>query len=232
MKKLFLLFLFAVGTQTGFAQFVTCQSMPLAHNAGFVFETSTFTGDSVIKYSLTNTSATNFAYPLTRLEAITPLPTGMTLNSSSAGWNVFASSWNINDTNAVEIYYDVIQAIPANYTVDFLLYVSNFLPLTIDSCVFTDTITINLNPTGFAGVENTEMDKFTIYPNPASDFVIIQFENPDDQQWVDVSDMHGEIIISGLLKSGERMDLHSFKNGIYLIKPRSSLSGQKLVVNH
>ncbi len=233
MKKFLLVSLILLGCKFGYAQFVTCESMPLSYNeAGITFKTSTFTADSAINIDITNLSGTNFAYPLAKLVPLTVYPTGMTVAAGSDDWTVFASAWNHNDTAEVEFYYYVTQPIPVNYTMDFLLYVSNFLPLSTDSCVFTDTVKINLNPTGIAGLENETEQTFHIYPNPANDFIYIQFETGMNERWIDIYSLSGQLLRSVLVNDPQRIDLSSFENGMHIVKERGSSFGRKLVINN
>ena len=122
--------------------------MPLSFDASSIeFKSTPLSfGDSVLSIKLINNSSTNFAYPLAKAIPQTNLPNGTQLANASAGWNVFSSSWNTGDTATCNFYYNVSQNIPLNFIVTFKLYVSNFLPLNIDSCVFTSTFNCNLNP--------------------------------------------------------------------------------------
>lgn len=139
--------------------------MPLAHG---IPSTSNFSGDTLIVIPITNNSGTNFAYPLAKIVPVTALPAGMTESGGMDGWNVFGSSWNDGQTNDAAIPYSVAAPIPADFMFSFILRVSNFLPLSTDSCYFTDTITINLNPTTSGMVDFTNgLTSVNTFPNPA-----------------------------------------------------------------
>ncbi|HKR05252.1 MAG TPA: T9SS type A sorting domain-containing protein [Bacteroidia bacterium] len=166
------------------AQVTACDSIPLSYNNS-IFTTAipASFGDSMITFQITNNHPTQgFAYPLAKIVPLNPLPPGMTLTAGSAGWNVFASSWNPGNTMPVNIYYDVTLPLPQNYTVTFQLWVSNLLPLLIDSCYFNNTFTINLNPGTISIYSMQEDITYSIYPDPAQHYLHISrdlpFRNP------------------------------------------------------
>ena len=214
------------------AQFVTCESMPLTLTSGFDFTTSSSFGDSMITFQISNASGTNFAYPQVKLIPLNPLPSGMSLNTINPDWAVFASSWNMGDSSQVEIYYDINSAIAPNYTVDLLLSATNFMPLSIDSCVFTDTIRINLNPIGTASFDPLEDITMNIYPNPATDFISVQFDNDMQEYWLDVYTMQGELLRSILIQSSLQLDVSSWPNGMYVMRNRGGMISRKLMIQH
>ena len=65
------------------------------------------------------------------------------------------------------------------------------------------------------------MDKnesITIYPNPASDEVYIDFENLEIEK-LDVYNILGETIYSNsILKNNLKLNVNQWKNGVYIIK--------------
>jgi Secretion system C-terminal sorting domain len=214
------------------AQFVTCESMPLTLTSGFDFTTSGSFGDSMITFQISNASGTNFAYPQVKLVPLTPLPSGMSLHTINPDWAVFASSWNMGDSTQVEIYYDINSAIAPNYTVDFLLYATNFMPLSIDSCVFTDTIRINLNPIGTASLNPIDDIQWQLFPNPATDFISVQFDTDAAENWMDIYTMQGELLRSIFIQSSLQLDVSSLPNGMYVIRNRGGMGTQKLLIQH
>jgi hypothetical protein len=216
----------------GYTQFVTCETMPLTLGNVFTFHNSAPFGDSAISFTLTNNSGTDFAYPLAKLDPLTPLPPGMSLDAFSVGWTVFITSWSHDSTAAVNIYYDINQPIAPNYTVDFLLYVSNFSPLSIDSCVFTDTIRINLNPSGTAGIQELPNASLKVYPNPTHDFVWIDTENTQTDGWIDMYTPAGNLIRSMQLQPNTPLDVRECPPGIYILKQRNQASAIRLVVGN
>lgn len=143
--------------------------MPLVHSqTPIVFTTSVSIADSVLTIPITNNSGTNFAYPLAKLVLITPLPSGTTFEAGSADWIPFASSWNNGQTDPINVYLYVASPIPVDYMLSFKLRVSNFSPLSIDSCEFTDTITVNLNPSGSNIHQHEKEISVMVFPNPAA----------------------------------------------------------------
>lgn len=122
--------------------------------------------NSMITFTISNTHPKQaFAYPLAKLVPLTPLPSGMSLAPNSNPWSVFASWWNTGITMPVHIFYNITSPIPVNYSVIFELWVSNLIPLPIDSCYFTRTFSLNLNPPTLSvnEFENADND-FITYP--------------------------------------------------------------------
>ncbi|HLT94605.1 MAG TPA: T9SS type A sorting domain-containing protein [Membranihabitans sp.] len=57
---------------------------------------------------------------------------------------------------------------------------------------------------------------FTIYPNPGTELIIVQFNKP--QSNVRIYNLTGKELFSRTLNNGDKIDLRSFKKGLYLIQ--------------
>lgn len=231
MKKLILLlFVQLMSVVVAKAQFVVCDAMPIQ----YISQDVKFTGglgatDSVIAIPIVNNTTNGFAYPLARLVETTPLPTGMTYHGGNH-WQVFASSWNPDDTMTAAIEFDVAQVIPANYIVTFKLFVSNFAPLSVDSCLFSNMITINLNPVVSIHELNIENRSWQLSPNPAQDYVEVQRLYATEED-VELINIQGKIIENYRLSTERtRLPIADVDNGIYFLKLKNTGTIKKLCV--
>lgn len=195
-----------------------CTDIPISFSSDSIyFLSSDGFGDSMFVFTMLNEHATQgFAYPQAKLEPVTPLPSGMSLNSINDPWAVYASSWNPGQYSPVHIYYDVEDAIPEDYTVTFKLWINNLSPVT-DSCSFDDIITINLNPSAATGIVQSDKTGIAIYPNPATNgnFTIrniflsaMQFR---------IYESTGKLIYEGSVAGNESTEKHIEQPGIYFL---------------
>jgi hypothetical protein len=224
-----------IGVFTARAQYVTCQSMPLAHSTTPV-QFISMGSDSLLLIPITNNSGTNFAYPQGKLIPVTPLPAGMNFAGGSAGWVVFGSSWNDGQTNDCGFFFTVSSPIPADYMFGFTLRVKNFLPLSIDSCYFSDTITVNLNPAASGVYDLTKrVSSVDVFPNPSHDNVNIVSQAVSIHE-ICLSDLTGKknysIRVNTNAAGIPTLDLHE---GIYICCIRlanGEETWRKIVVKH
>jgi len=231
MKKILLLLLLQyVNVVLVKAQFMACESMPLQFIAQDVkFKSGPGALDSVVAIPIVNNTTTGFAYPLARLVESTALPPGMTYHGGNH-WQVFASSWNPNDTATAAIEFDVAQPIPANYSVTFKLYVSNFAPLTIDSCLFSNRLIVNLNPVVSISELNTKSASWQLSPNPANDYFDIEILQVNEEE-IELINTQGELIANYKLSNKKtRIPISELDNGIYFLKLGKTGSIKKLCI--
>lgn len=217
-------------SSASFAQIVQCDTMGVAYIAdSIVFKKAMLvTPDSSIIIPMVNNTQTNFAYPQARLENVTPLPTGMSIYNAG-GWYVFASAWNVGDTMPASIDYYVNNPIPDNYTVTFNLYVKNFAPLTIDSCVFINALTINLKPVSTSAVHdmNAGDDSFSFDPNPATNNITVK---PGvSKAVIEIYSLTGALIQTVTADHSMSADISGLAPGIYFVKEKGKAAVQKLV---
>ncbi len=105
-----------------------------------------------------------------------------------------------------------------------------------NNCSGTAQSTIMVNTC--LGIETNELGNLSIYPNPATDELNLQFENMEasDAEILLISN-DGRIIFSTIIKSNstliEKLDVSGYSEGIYLIKIKSETISivQKVVVN-
>ncbi len=234
MKQLITLVAIIFISKVTFSQIVICDTMPINYSPSSVaFYTAPLSsGDSVLTIDITNNSNTNFVYPLARLIPLTPLPPGMNLTTASQDWTVFGSSWNTGQTNPCSFFFDVNQVIPGNYSVTFELYVSNFSPLSIDSCVFANTITINLNPSlSLEPLSKHKTNFFSFSPNPAKGEVNIKFQNPAGKKEIQLFDINGKLVKAFDTNQKELwISLNRMEAGVYYLVSVTTNQREKLVI--
>lgn len=211
-----------------------CTDIPIAFSSDSIyFMSGDGFGDSMFVFTMLNEHPTQgFAYPQAKLEPVTPLPSGMSLNSINDPWAVYASSWNPGQYSPVHIYYDVDEAIPEDYTVTFKLWINNLAPIT-DSCFFDDVITINLNPSEITGLNNMGNSAISIYPNPVLNGQFTISENTGvDRLWFSIFDLQGKPLKQGSIYKNEIISTTELSSGIYFIQIQSgeTFQTQKLVI--
>jgi hypothetical protein len=221
MKKTLLLFLFPVAIGTLRAQTTAFCDADFSCNVPLItFETQSMAGwgDSAVNIRISNNSGINYAYPMAKLFAVTPLPPGMTMNSNFNWWMPFASSWNHGDTALFPCGYEVTQPIPANYTVTFRLWLRpNDTAVGYDSCVFSQDFTLNLNPLTGIDENSAMISAVTIYPNPATDLVTISvaYDRVKPATAV-VTNSCGQQMLNVALVN-DRMDVSELPTGMYIV---------------
>lgn len=222
-----------------FAQIVICDTVPISFDSQTMSFGSTVLsfGDSSLNIKMINNSNTGFAYPLAKIIPQSPLPAGMTFANASLGWTVFASAWNPGDTANCEYFFNVNQPIPTDFSVTFLMYVSNFLPLTIDSCVFANTFAFNFNPSIGLGIanknESSNEKQFSIFPNPSNRFFYVDLKNEvSKNEILIIEDVSGKIILEEILSQNQaKVSLEKLNTGIYFASLRNKSGKQKIIVN-
>lgn len=80
------------------------------------------------------------------------------------------------------------------------------------------------------GVDVFEMDKVKCYPNPTTEFLII--ENPYSESIIaDIYDINGRLIDNAEINSTSKieLDISNYENGIYFIKIKTNISNGKTI---
>jgi hypothetical protein len=210
------------------AQVAICDTMAIdiVHPQVRVAPTLLSSADTAIIIPFINNTNTGFAYPLMRLINLTALPPGMSYYTNS--WNVFASSWNAGDTAEAEVDFILTQPIPDNYFVTFEIHMSNFSPLNIDSCIFSSSLTINLNPVVTSVDESIAASDFSIHPNPATDYILITGKWKSNQ--FEILGGDGRLIKTLELTREKEICITGFENGLYMIRNKASQQIKKFVV--
>lgn len=175
-----------------------------------------FGADSAVTIQLINSSGANYAYPLAYFDWMGSLPAGTTAIPSSQGFQVFASAWNGGDPADLSCYLSVNQPIAPNYMASFRLELTNIDPSDIDTCFFTDTFTVNLNPQVLSNTEEGQMSEVKIYPNPVRD--LLHIDAAQELAALEIRDVSGRIVkqYTGGVPAG--IDLSMLPGGIYFLR--------------
>ncbi|QTY27535.1 zinc-dependent metalloprotease [Flavobacterium sp. CS20] len=88
----------------------------------------------------------------------------------------------------------------------------------------------------FLDSEDFNKDIFTLYPNPANGFVILQFNQTSENADVKIYDLNGRLVKHKILDNfsqSQRLDINELNRGIYLVKVNQNISQtvKKLIVN-
>ena len=83
------------------------------------------------------------------------------------------------------------------------------------------TLNVARTSASFLG-EETRMENYSLYPNPAKDKLAISSSNPDEVMQVEVMDMSGKVLSSTELKSNATIDVSEISSGVYFVKISSA----------
>jgi hypothetical protein len=86
------------------------------------------------------------------------------------------------------------------------------------------------------GTNENEVKSFKILPNPAKDFVIIEFQMPHSFSGYQITDVNGKILLSGKIEPGSkiyRIDISTLPDGVHLISfdSRNLKTSDKVVIS-
>lgn len=79
-----------------------------------------------------------------------------------------------------------------------------------------------------ASIEKTNKQDFTVYPNPATDFVTIKLNSPEAQT-VHVFDILGNEKLAQTVRSGDQVDVRDLAKGIYVLRLDGDTSFSKVI---
>ena len=152
--------------------------------------------------------------------------------------------WNFGDGNTAFVEYPTHSYSTAgSYQVtlsimDSLSGCTNFYhdTITVDSAGilragFGLTV-INANSVGVE--ENSNLANFKLYPNPASDFVTIQFEETQLTNVIQLIDISGKLVYTEIITGKEFVTINTqaFEAGVYIVRMRNELgqNNKRLVI--
>jgi len=129
---------------------------------------------------------------------------------------------DINDLAIQGIWQNGLVNIPDGVTIQLVVEVRTNSGAEV---LYLDRIVID----GILGLGDTNQNQFSIYPNPANDFINITSQTSGDKN-VAVYDILGKQVISTI--TSERVDISSLTNGVYIVKISQNgvSSTKKLVV--
>ena len=157
------------------------------------------------------------------------IPGGSTLHSSATYDNT-TNNYN-NPSNPPQL----VTAGEATTDEMMLLYFSYTLYFPGDENIVIDPITPHEDhvcATQFVGIDDNQLEHLTVYPNPATDRIMLNLPSQDYTD-IQLTDMQGKLI-STFNSSERNLDISNVKDGIYLLSV-STISGtstRKVVVRH
>ena len=214
---------------------VNCNLLPLSVLENEItFDSSQLSfGNSVIRVPLLNSSGLGFAYPLARLRVQDNLPQGMEFGNNQSGFNVFASAWNPDSVAVAEIYFNVNEPIPTNTLLSFELDVTNLSPSSADTCFFTQTFTVNLNPDVPLVADLMRNNEPFVYPNPCSNNAYIVLPESANAWKIKLYSSTGQCLQTFESTGSTLIDMVNLKPGIYFLQANGNGSSlqSKLLKN-
>lgn len=211
---------------------VNCNLLPLetiAASEAFYNDLSSF-GDSVLSIRLRNTSGLGFAYPLARFTPISALPEGMSITPGFEQFNVFASAWNPDSVVEATCPFLVTQPIIPNTILQFRVDITNLLPSNADTCFFTDTFSVNLNPDNVLSALNAIHD-IRVFPNPFVDQIQVEYNDEFSPEPV-LFDISGRRWVLPATRDGKTLRLNTTEipSGVYMLHfPGQGIKPRRLV---
>jgi hypothetical protein len=211
---------------------VNCNLLPLetiAASAAFYNDLSSF-GDSVLSIRLLNNSGLGFAYPLARFTPISALPEGMSITPGFEQFNVFASAWNPDSVVEATCPFLVTQPIMPNTILQFKVDITNLLPSNADTCFFTDTFSVNLNPDNVLQAMKAEYSP-VVFPNPFADQIQVELSSTSSPEPL-LFDMSGRRWVVPATRDGQtlRFKTTDIPSGVYLLHfPGQGIKPRRLV---
>lgn len=106
-----------------------------------------------------------------------------------------------------------------------------FPPEGMKNLGYSGSPNINFNQDCLNYISSNELGNFSIFPNPASNSVTLEFGTPIQAE-LEICSLNGEIIHKQLIRSSsEQVDMTKYSKGIYIVKIRSKnwVSTTKLV---
>jgi hypothetical protein len=83
-------------------------------------------------------------------------------------------------------------------------------------CASETQRTINITASGL--VEQNDAFGLSMYPNPASDIVYVNWEKGDVQLQATLMDVNGRKVIDSIIKKGESLNLNNLASGVYVLQ--------------
>ncbi|MDQ3192664.1 MAG: T9SS type A sorting domain-containing protein [Bacteroidota bacterium] len=90
----------------------------------------------------------------------------------------------------------------------------------IRNMFFADSTPCGGNFTGVSKKENIKKDALMVYPNPANEYLTIDFLNQNQKVHYEIYDMTGRLAFKGVINSASQniISLQGIENGMYIIK--------------
>jgi hypothetical protein len=117
-----------------------------------------------------------------------------------------------------EFYFNVTEAIPENTILNFELDVTNLSPSSADTCFFTQTLSVNLNPSNPLGQNLLKTETLHVYPNPANTMAYVSLPKRQQAWLIEVFSATGMLVDTIEAHGSAMLNLHAYSAGIYFIR--------------
>ena len=132
----------------------------------------------------------------------------------------------ITNNSSTSLYFHVT---PDSYAIaNYKLYIGTDCDNLLDSI----SIQVNYLTNGVNQLE--KLNSLKLYPNPADEFISIQFEKPIERS-IKIMDLMGNVVLTESINSASIINTSSLKNGIYIVEMETdgkNASYGKIMVKH
>jgi len=138
------------------------------------------------------------------------------------------------DTNDLDmLYQEALKNIPESAYARSLYYLATKDLIQTDWLIYEESM-----PEMRTSIQKTNKSNLVIYPNPANDYIYVEYDSKDNQKVnLVLMDIYGKIVFDkniGNAKS-RKIDISNLKNGIYLLTIESlknkELTTKKIIIN-
>jgi hypothetical protein len=81
-----------------------------------------------------------------------------------------------------------------------------------------DITTLHYSELGTTSIKENSSADVTVYPNPAQDFINIEFDNQDPDSQLELFDITGRKVLTTNLKGNQKVDISLLENGLYIYR--------------
>ncbi len=84
-------------------------------------------------------------------------------------------------------------------------------------------------------IEEKEELAFTVYPNPANNYINLTTKGTDGTSLLKITDVFGKVVYEESISETKKLDVSDFKNGVYLltvIEDGNAIKTKRIVIKH
>ncbi|MGE0076386.1 MAG: endonuclease [Bacteroidales bacterium] len=130
--------------------------------------------------------------------------------------NVLVKTATSSTANSVVNSGSISVNVSGSFTLKFVQVNTSSGQVAIDNIEWTQYST-TLKTSASDGITNTNENEFTLYPNPASDFITIGANNCSNMKY-SIVDITGKVIANGDLNNSKQISISSLVKGLYFVK--------------
>ncbi len=200
----------------------TTNTPPLLISSTICDTIDVYTGDTLQKSGNSMDFAFGIMTPETNQTIVTTYNTNAPIGAFSYTTNNIGNQfYNVNAT------FNAAGVSPGIYTVDFTATDDGF-PVGIT----TQRFTFNVMYSATAGLDESSMNEFSIFPNPTNDKFNISLKAGNSNARLILQDITGKIMLDQAIQNNQQIDLSNYTNGIYFatIQSNNTVIGVQRVV--